>query len=238
MAKSQKNPPQPPNQPKFRGPNRPGKPLTTDVSTIIPDYRKIPLTLGEARFIIEYLANGRDYSAAYKKAISAVAKDRAASSGGAKLLKKPEILRGIQIVMDGILKSRKEELEHRILEVLWNQAFFDPSKLMLPDGSPCFTSWNEVPLQLRQCVDSIDTRVYGKNADRTVTTVKFVDRKQALRELSTYIGMMKGVSSTVNLNVPPETEVLLKSVFSAAKEKVSIPGHISSLVQNGKSKGE
>ena len=205
-----------------------------EVSNLIPNYRDIPLTLGEARFVITYMTNGRDYTDAYMKAIAPVAKEKTATAGGAKMLRRPEIQKGIQVVMDAMLSERKSELEHKILDVLWHQAFFDPAKLIEVDGRPAFSTWDDVPLPLRYCIEDIETKFYGQHADRSWTRLKFVDRKQALKELATYVGMMRGVSQAVNLSLSPETEVLMKAIFSSAKDGKFVPGHPGEMMKSAR----
>jgi hypothetical protein len=133
-----------------------------------------------------------------------------------------------------MLNERKGELEHKILDVLWHQAFFDPAKLIDVDGRPSFKTWDEVPLPLRYCIDDIETKFYGQHADRAWTRLKFVDRKQALKELATYVGMMRGVAQAVNLNLSPETEVLMKAIFSSAKEGKFVPGHPGEMMKSAR----
>lgn len=224
----------PPKSPKFRGRNKPGKIDPQEVSNLIPNYRQIPITLGEARFVITYLTNGRDYADAYMKAIAPTAKEKACTMGGAKFLRRPEIQKAIQVVTDAMLGERKMELEHKILDVLWHQAFFDPAKLIEVDGRPAFSTWDDVPLPLRYCIEDIETKFYGQHADRSWTRLKFVDRKQALKELATYVGMMKGVAAAVNLNLSPETEVLMKAIFSSAKDGKFVPGHPGELMKSAR----
>ena len=54
-------------------------------------------------------------------------------------------------------------------------------------GAPAFSSWDEVPKDKRVCVKRLETKFYGKDADRKVVTMELVDRDRARGELQKYI---------------------------------------------------
>ncbi len=200
--------------------------LPKEMNLLIPNYAKIPLTIGQARFIHEYMQNGRNAVQAFKHTIAKHnAGGTALQNGAARLLKDPDVQEGIRRYTTEIIAERKDLLEFSILEVLWNQAFFDPGLLMNTDGSPAFRDWNEIPIGLRWCVEGIETKTqFTREGNRHDTThIKLSNRKEALRELANYVGMMNNATASVNMAVSAESLITLQAIFNNNKNKAT-PG--------------
>lgn len=86
----------------------------------------------------------------------------------------------INKVIEAELKSN---LTTDLLQQLIIQATYDPSMFIENDGSPKFQSWDEIPPEYRCCVEGIETKAYGRNADYIKTTLKLVDREKARKYL-------------------------------------------------------
>lgn len=216
------------------------------IKNILPNYRSTGANLAQARFAAEYLTNGFDAGAAYRDAVSG--KARNPSSAGNTWLRQPAVVACVQDFTAQVLTEKRNRLEHEIINTLWAQAFYDPKDLMDIEGGPGFKSWDDIPVELRRCVEGIDTKLFGKEANRSVTTIKLVNRNTALDRLSQYIALMRGVAidNSATTGLPPETELLLHSVFKSAQAQAPLGkfprkgevsgGEVVSTVSTGKAK--
>lgn len=202
-----------------------------DIKEIIPDYSRLGLTLGEARFVAEYLTNGFNATKAYMTAVNARCTRKYAGAKGAALLQKSETKQAISRYMAAWLGEKKEKLEVGIISVLWARAFYDPANFINPDGSPRFESWDQIPKDWRTAVDGIETKFYGKDADRSITTMKLADRERSLEKLARYISLFAADQVDHNLNMSAETENKLIRIFREAG-----PGAGVHLRQKGRKK--
>lgn len=210
-------PPPPPVPAPSKAPHRKQRLNAEEIKAIIPNYRQAGANLAQARFAAEYLTNGFDTGAAYRDAVSG--KARNPSAMGNTWLKQPAVLECVQSFTIQVLADKRARLEHEIINTLWAQAFYDPKDLMDIEGGPGFKSWDEIPVELRRCVEGIDTKFFGKDANRCTTTIKLVNRNTALDRLSQYIALMRGVQidNSATTGLSPETELLLHSVFNNAQ---------------------
>jgi hypothetical protein len=167
-------------------------------------------------FVAEYLTNGFHETNAY---LVTVARKNAAEGSRAscgveacRILKQPMISEAVKEMMGVWLDEKKQKLEKEIIEVLYKRAFYDPEKLVKQDGSPAFTDWKDIPQNMRVCVDSIETRAYGKDADRSITVMKLANRENAMRELAKYIQLFKEPDS-LPLTLTEDTVKNLMSIF-------------------------
>jgi len=163
----------------------------TKAKAMIPDYTQYGLNNKELKFIAIYLINGFNGTQAY---IDAGFPSKSRPSAGVQsheLLKKDKFRPVIRAHMDAFLAEARSTLEHRIVDELMLQAFYDPADFIDSHGNPRFKSMDELSPEQRRCVQSIETKYYGKDADRSATVIKLVDRNRALNELGKYIDLMK-----------------------------------------------
>lgn len=105
------------------------------------------------------------------------------SSMGYALYNKTYIKETISRIRIKHCENIKADLPQTFTEQLTIQATYDPSMFIDDKGKPKFNNWDEIPIKYRCCVEGIETRYYGKDADRAVTVIKLVDRKKAREEL-------------------------------------------------------
>jgi hypothetical protein len=139
-------------------------------------------------FLAEYASNGFNGGKAYEL----IAKKKDVSRGTAistasEYLRKPNMLAGLAHIVRNQLKEKTATLERRIIDQLVIRAFYDPSELLDNKGSLKYDSLEDVPVELRQCIDGIETRAYGKDANVSKTIYKLANRDRAREELSKYI---------------------------------------------------
>lgn len=189
------------------------KPITlAEAKRIIPDIKKFRLKPREIRFIGEYLANGGNGSAAYRAVYRCASKH--SGHYAAKLLAKENVSRGIQAMIDIFLAEKKMEFTRKIINVLYCQAFYDPAMFITPKGAPAFDTWDKVPDDWRVCVEGIETKRFGKDADVAETAVKLVNRKDAMDRLARFLTLYKEEPQEVHVHMPKEKEEQLNKIFA------------------------
>jgi hypothetical protein len=100
-----------------------------------------------------------------------------------KLLNKLYIQQAIELIEKDYQRKIKKYIPQSMLKQLVVQATYDPSMFFDPNGDVAFKTWNEIPVEYRCCVEGIETRAYGKNADTLITTIKLVKREEARKYL-------------------------------------------------------
>lgn len=158
----------------------------------------------------------------YKNADDAQASAKYYSIIGAQNLTKPVIKEAIKLILQNELDTNKEKLETELFDLYYVQATYDPSMFYNTDGSPRFETWDEIPKKFRCCVESLETKYYGKDAHKAVTIMKLVDRKNAQDKLAKYVKMLND-DSGVNINViGPDDETIkeLNNIFNKNKHLI------------------
>lgn len=187
----------------------------------------------ELVFAAEYLVNHFDTAAAFRltfpdRCARSKNVDRHAAIKGNRYLRRPAVQALINDYMGNYLRSRMAELEYDLFVTLRTMAFYDPGKLINPDGTPAFKKWEDIPVELRRCVEGIDVKFFGKDANQEVVTLTLAKRSEALKAVAGWVATMKeGMSSASRsaTQVSPETEMLLSSVLSQGRKvNRSLPG--------------
>lgn len=137
------------------------------------------------------------------------------------------VVKALKVLVDYFLQDRKLCYAPKILGVLEAQAFYDPAEIIDDDGGLC-KKLSDLEPHLRWCIKGIETKFFGKDADRSVTTVVLVDRTVALEKLSRYIALFNGEpGTTINVQnniqnttvthvLPEDSRNRLTKVFQAA----------------------
>jgi hypothetical protein len=100
-----------------------------------------------------------------------------------RLYNKPYIQESIRRIQEEFIKTIKLMVPQSIVEQLHIQATYDPSMFIDIDGSPCYKKLTDIPQKYRCCVEGIETKYYGRNADKKVVSIKLVDRDKARKHL-------------------------------------------------------
>jgi len=102
-------------------------------------------------------------------------------------MRRDNIRQGIQRILEWEIDSMSMTLKNDIIGQLYKQAFYDPAMFINGNGSPRFTSLDDIPLEWRCCVESIKTNMHPKNPNIVTYEIKLANRGEARRELSKYI---------------------------------------------------
>ena len=135
-------------------------------------------------------------------------RDSAILSG--ELCTKLYIKEAIARVRRNHIDNIKIDLPQTFIQQLQIQATYDPEMFYTPDGKPAFSEWSEVPKEYRCCIEHLETKYYGKDADRKVIIMKLVDRKSARQELYKFVD-----SALLN---PEKFEVIHKTLNKQGQE--------------------
>lgn len=217
MNKNKLTPKEPPKRR-----HRPVRMSSDEIKEALPDWKTTGASLAQARFAACYITNGFNATQAYIDSVCHNATKSTASQKGSAWLRDVKVQACIQQYTTSWLAECRAKLEGELIRTYMAQAFYDPKKFFNPDGSLAFDNWDILPEDLRRCVESIETKFYGKDADASVTVIKMADRNKAMQALAQYISLMQGQNATLNLNVSPDTDVLLRSIFSKAKPVTGI----------------
>ena len=141
---------------------------------------------------------------------------------------RPPVVKALKVLVDYFLQDRKLVYAPRILSVLEAQAFYDPAEIIDAEGG-LRKNLEDLDPHLRWCIKGIETKFFGKDADRSVTTVVLVDRTVALDKLARYISLFSGEGqTTINVQnnvqnnttvqhvLPEESRSRLASIFNGA----------------------
>lgn len=139
------------------------------------------------------------------------------------ILNQPRILKALKLLTEYHMQERKITYAPRILEVLEAQAFYDPFDIINSEGE-LRVSLDELPHHLRVCVVGVETKWFGKDAHRSQTVVKLVDRGQALDKLARYIALLANDKPAITVNqqnniiqagtgLPVEAHARLAAIF-------------------------
>lgn len=176
---------------------------------------ELKLSLKEIAFVAEYTRNGFNGTAAFMSTIARKNASRdSASVQACELVKIKRVRDAVGLIVESYIAEKKTHIEQQILRVLYARAFYDPDMFLDRQGRFRHQNLSDIPEQWRCCIDGIETKAYGKNAERLVTTYKLADREKAAEKLAKYIGMFKETAPTVNINITRDTRSTLEQIFN------------------------
>ncbi|MCP4355411.1 MAG: hypothetical protein GY793_07215 [Proteobacteria bacterium] len=171
---------------------------------MFPGWEKDKISIMHVLFLAEYCTNGFNATEAYiSQCISKYKREnktynRADCTAAASLvLKRPEVIKTLGQFISETLSEKKNILEKELFDILWKRAFYNITMFVTPQGNPCFTDWDQVPIEWLCVLDGIERRYHGKDAIPTVS-LKLADRDKALDKLDRYIDM---TNRDIDLNV-------------------------------------
>lgn len=201
-------------------------PLLTDgtgrtAEDLFPDWKKSGATIKEAAFAAEYLITQFNARQAMKN-IDPDLTESSAGSLGSTLLRSPVVQQLLYDYTSSWLRGKAFELEHNLMETLQALAFYDVSDFLNPDGTPRFTKWEEIPVPLRRCIEGIEVRFFGAQANRQTVNITFAKRNDALKTIANYVAIMRNgplaSSGAPSGAVSPEAELVLSAVLNSGRK--------------------
>ena len=111
-----------------------------------------------------------------------------------KLLKLPEIKAAIAKFQQYSMDSYADDMRREIIRKLhYVVTTFDPSVLVSETGGLRHSSIEQVPVEARWMIKSIETKLYGQFADRPQTTVEFHDVVEIMKMATKILAMEKEI---------------------------------------------
>jgi hypothetical protein len=147
---------------------------------------------------------------AYKNAGYKSKRKEIIKAESARLLKHPSCKKLLDEHMDNFLME-KTQMCVDLVNQYHTMATFDPAEI-LDEAGELKGSLEDLPLDVRKCIASIETKHYGNKGQHTKTTIKFHDRMKAMDKLAEYASLVKS-SAEQSVSLSPETVNMLSSVF-------------------------
>lgn len=141
------------------------------------------LTQKELKFVGEYCTNGFDAVAAMKAA-KLLPEDTTSTTGrlrSLELLNKQNIITAVNRFVSSELDPYRDKLNYQILSLMQARAFYDPDTFFEADGTA--RPLTQIPPHLRQAIDSVEVKHYGKDGNVLETVYKLADKGQAIKSL-------------------------------------------------------
>ena len=184
-----------------------------------PGWKDAGATLPEVYFAVEYLSNHFDPAQAYRTVFPAEPPKRSAVCGQA-YLRRPTVQKILGEYTRAWLRGRVAFLEKEVMDTTLARALYDPAMFLNPDGSPAFTDWNDVPEAYRRCIEGIDVKFWGKDADKQTVTFTLANRSEALGQLMKLLSCIKqGMDSEhAGSGFTNETELMLSTLFAQGRK--------------------
>jgi hypothetical protein len=110
-------------------------------------------------------------------------------------LNKLNIKDAVQKIIQHAIKDKKE-IEKELFTLMWHRANYDIKTFQNEDGT--FKLLSEIPDEWRCCIDGVERKYYGKNADVCVVVSKLADRDKAIDKLDKYIKMTNDIQEEKN----------------------------------------
>jgi len=141
------------------------------------------LSVKEIRFVAEYCTNNFDAPAAMKaaKLVSDSVPTTELKLRAMELLNRQNILSAVNRFISSELDPYRDKLSYQILTSMQARAFYDPSTFFLPDGTA--RELDVIPQNMRQAIDSVEVKHYGKDGNVLETVYKLADKPQAIKSL-------------------------------------------------------
>lgn len=205
--------------PKVRVLKKYALPDGTRPEDFFPGWQEAGASLPEVYFAVEYLSNGFDAGKAYLEVFPKESPRRAAICGQG-YLRRPTVQKILAEYTTAWLRGRVSFLEKEILDTTMARALYDPAMFLNPDGTAAFSSWDDIPECYRRCIEGIDVKFWGKDADRQSITFNLANRSEALVQLTKLLTCIKqGMEGDAarGPGISQDTELLLSTMFSQGR---------------------
>lgn len=152
------------------------------------------LTQKEMRFVGEYCSNGFDASAALKaaKLVPESITTTEARLRSLEILNKQNINTAITRFVSSELDPYRDKLNYQVLTAMQARAFYDPSVFFETDGTA--RPLDAIPANMRQAIDSVEIKHYGKDGLVLETIYKLADKGQSIKSLRELLDRKDGGS--------------------------------------------
>jgi len=178
----------------------------------------------QRKFAFYFCINNFDKLDAYEKAGYTYKTDNNPFNvaGASQVYKSKNVQESIKRIIGENITVIKSPIKQRLADYWYRRAFYDLADFFNEDNT--VKKLNTIPVQWRKaCLDSLEMKYYGKDANTKVTTIKLPDRDKALNMLNKYVQFIEPTNTvnntTVNNNqfqVSKEAESQLMNVFEIA----------------------
>jgi hypothetical protein len=190
---------------------KPEDALVKKASSLLPsDFDGLDLDPKDFLFVASYCSNGFKSGDAARVAGWKGKTQGDFSAHGYRLLKKESINLAIKRFIDSIIKPFKDKLEYEVLEAYYKRATYRISDFFNSNGT--VKPLSEIPEEFICCIDGIEKKYFGKDADRSVVTYQLPNRDNALMMLYKFATGVEGIDP----KTPTEARENLRNIFQKA----------------------
>lgn len=198
----------------------PKKNALAELQDWIPEIMDHDLTLKQMRFLVAYIGNNFNATAAYNACDSvqyaeepatkaeAEVRRKAASKKGCGMLQSSKIQAALADYMKAFIGENKDKLEYRILNQIILRAFYDPFDIITETGK--LRPLDEIPDDHRQLILGVETQLHPKDVTVETVKVKLACRDKARQELQKYINMLNTHTNVTTLKLEEGVREQLK----------------------------
>lgn len=183
----------------------------SEAQEIIPEFKELGLNTRELMFAAYYVSNGHNATQAFISAAGDVSLSYSACAvRSINLLKRPEIQKAVMMWFDRWFSERKTALEKEIVETYYLRAFYPIDVFLDADFKP--KSLELIDKKWHCCIDGVETKYYGRNAEVEVKVLKLANREKALDQLAKYMGMF-AESIAMNITLSDGASERMAKIF-------------------------
>lgn len=176
-------------------------------------FTKQGLNHNQAVFVCAYLTNDYNKKQAYLTAHPNVTEGTAGTLGHM-MLKNLKVKEAINKYITEHLDIDKMTMEKELVKMYKTLAFYDPGKLLNTNGTLRYKNMDDIPEDLRKCIEGIKT--YQSN-QYVRKEVKLAERYPALDKLASYIEMIKEKETSLELRMTEDTAKKMANIFKRSK---------------------
>lgn len=174
------------------------------------DISDLELNSREFRFVAIYCTNGFKGGPAYSKAGYRSKNNASRNANSQNLLNRDKIQEAIKRFMEMLIQPYQEKFKVMLLDTYYRRAFYRVDSFYHEDGE--LKNLEEIEEEEMVVIDGVDTKYFGKDAERKVISYKLADRSQALRTLWEYVFSV--FEKDRGKDLPEESRKRIEDIFN------------------------
>lgn len=196
--------------------NKPALTLSAAKKILPIDFQDLQLNPRELRFVAVYCSNGFRGKEACKDSGYSGNAETLRSLAWA-MLRRPHIAVAIRRFIDLVIQPYKDRLEYEVLARYYKRATYDIADFYFDDGA--IKPLNEIPEDMREIIDGVNIRYYGKEAEKRVVEYSLPNRDTALKML---YQMVTGFTpDETQQKLPSNARERLQQIFEGAGAEIT-----------------
>lgn len=180
-----------------------------------PFFEELKLTPKQIKFIVAYAESDFKTREAFRAAGYKAKNENTMDALISQTLRIVKVNEGLRKYIDARLGDTKKTLDQKLIDTLYRRAFYDSGIFFNEKGR--VLPLDEIPAEWRCCIDGVERKFYGKDADTEVVVYKMADKEKSLNHLIKFMNIIKD-DNNFHLHMSKETEDKLKDIFDRGRE--------------------